>query len=110
MTTPNEQQAAFLAAIRDDLDDDTPRLVFADWLEEHGDPRGAFIRAQCLLYRTQEDDPAEAELRRCVDELFDRHVEEWEGDAPGKVEVTFDRGLLDVKVEAEELLGEPMAR
>jgi uncharacterized protein (TIGR02996 family) len=28
---------ALLAAIRADPDDDTPRLVFADWLEEHGE-------------------------------------------------------------------------
>ena len=30
-------------------DDDAPRLVFADWLDEHGDPdRAAFIRAQVV--------------------------------------------------------------
>jgi uncharacterized protein (TIGR02996 family) len=38
----------FLAAINADLDDDTPRLVFADWLQENGDEaRGQFIRLQC---------------------------------------------------------------
>ena len=31
---------AFLADIRDHPDDDTPRLIYADWLEERGDPRG----------------------------------------------------------------------
>ena len=31
-------------------DDDTPRLVFADWLDENGDEaRGEFIRVQCEL-------------------------------------------------------------
>lgn len=44
-------QAAFLAAIRDDPADDTPRLVYADWLQEQATPeaeaRAAFIRAQC---------------------------------------------------------------
>lgn len=38
---------AFLQTILDDPDDDLPRLIFADWLEEHGDTgRAEFIRAQ----------------------------------------------------------------
>jgi uncharacterized protein (TIGR02996 family) len=36
---------AFLQAIIDDPDDDTPRLIFADWLDENGEPeRAEFIR------------------------------------------------------------------
>lgn len=37
----------FLQAIMADPDSDTPRLIYADWLEEQGDPRGEFIRVQC---------------------------------------------------------------
>jgi uncharacterized protein (TIGR02996 family) len=45
-------QTAFLKAILADTDgDDGPRLVYADWLDEHGDPRGEFIRVQCELAR-----------------------------------------------------------
>jgi uncharacterized protein (TIGR02996 family) len=41
---------AFLAAIIAEPDEDTPRLVAADFLEENGDPeRAAFIRAQVGL-------------------------------------------------------------
>ncbi len=41
---------ALLAAIRTNPDEDTPRLVFADWLDENGDPdRAEFIRGQCEL-------------------------------------------------------------
>jgi uncharacterized protein (TIGR02996 family) len=41
---------ALLRAICDDPDDDAPRLVYADWLDEHGDPRQAeFIRLQIAL-------------------------------------------------------------
>jgi uncharacterized protein (TIGR02996 family) len=44
------QQRALIRAIADSPDDDGPRLVYADWLEEHGDPeRAAFIRVQCRL-------------------------------------------------------------
>lgn len=34
---------AFIAAIKAHPDDDTPRLVFADWLEEHGEPARARV-------------------------------------------------------------------
>jgi uncharacterized protein (TIGR02996 family) len=45
-------EAGLLAAIIDEPDDDTPRLVYADWLEEHGDDaRAEFIRIQCRLAR-----------------------------------------------------------
>lgn len=39
---------ALLAAIRLHPDEDTPRLVFADWLDEHGESeRAALIRYSC---------------------------------------------------------------
>jgi uncharacterized protein (TIGR02996 family) len=41
---------ALLAEARERPEDDTPRLVLADWLEEHGDPgRAEFLRLQCRL-------------------------------------------------------------
>jgi uncharacterized protein (TIGR02996 family) len=44
--------AGLLRAILDDPDDDTPRLVFADWLEEHDEgARAELIRLQCHLAR-----------------------------------------------------------
>jgi uncharacterized protein (TIGR02996 family) len=45
-----EQADAFLQAICAKPEDDTPRLVYADWLEEQGDTdRAEFIRVQCEL-------------------------------------------------------------
>src|SRR5262245_65015434 len=45
---------AFVAAIVADPDDDTARLVAADFLEENGDPdRAAFIRIQVQLARLE---------------------------------------------------------
>src|SRR5262249_23287556 len=45
-----------------------PRLVYADWLEERGDPestaRAAFIRAQCELARLSPKDPRRKRLDR----------------------------------------------
>ena len=37
------------AAIVASPDDDTLRLVYADWLDEKGDPRGTFIRLDLAL-------------------------------------------------------------
>jgi len=49
-------RAAFLDAICADPDNDLPRLVYADYLEEQGEEdRAEFIRVQCELART--DDP-----------------------------------------------------
>lgn len=43
-----DQQEAFLRAIAAAPDDDVTRLVYADWLEEHGELRKAeFLRLEC---------------------------------------------------------------
>ncbi len=41
--------AGFIDAICSDPEDIQARLIYADWLEERGDPRGEFIRVQCEL-------------------------------------------------------------
>jgi uncharacterized protein (TIGR02996 family) len=49
-------RAALLAAIRANPEEDTPRLMFADWLDEHGDTdRAEFIRLSCELARLEDD-------------------------------------------------------
>ena len=39
-------ETELLAEIYAAPDDDAPRLVYADWLQERGDPRGEFIALQ----------------------------------------------------------------
>jgi uncharacterized protein (TIGR02996 family) len=47
-----QEEAGLLRAIRDDPEDDSVRLVYADWLEEHGQPeRAELIRVQIELGR-----------------------------------------------------------
>ncbi|QDU18350.1 TIGR02996 domain-containing protein [Urbifossiella limnaea] len=59
-----DDHAALLAAVVDRPDDDTPRLVLADYLDDHGDPdRAAFVRAQVELARTPEWEPFAVECR-----------------------------------------------
>lgn len=48
--TMTDTQAALIAAIRAEPDDDNVRLVYADWLEENGQAeRAEFIRLECQV-------------------------------------------------------------
>jgi uncharacterized protein (TIGR02996 family) len=106
MTAPANLQDAFLAAIRDDPEEDAPRLIFADWLEEQGDPRGEFIRVQCALAGMGQDDPRREELARREAELLRLHSQAWSGNPPSEIHISFRRGLLAVTVMAEVLDGD----
>jgi uncharacterized protein (TIGR02996 family) len=55
-------RATFLRAIVAAPGDDLPRLVYADWLDERGDPRAEFVRVQVAVERT----PPTAELSRVI--------------------------------------------
>src|SRR4051812_9631121 len=72
MFDPNE--ANFLRSIVERFDDDTPRLVYADWLEKHGEPKRAeFIRVQCELAQLGKDDPRRAPLHERQARLLADH-------------------------------------
>jgi uncharacterized protein (TIGR02996 family) len=47
-------ESAFLAAIKSAPDDDTARLVYADWLDERGDPRGGLLRTHLFALLREE--------------------------------------------------------
>src|SRR5687768_3217999 len=48
-------EPALLQAIREAPDDDAPRLVYADWLDEHGRPeRAEFVRVCVELIRARQ--------------------------------------------------------
>ena len=68
MPATDPEYDALYAAVCASPDDDTPRLVLADWLDEHDDPhRAAFIRAQIGLARAREADPHAAAVWRAFD-------------------------------------------
>jgi uncharacterized protein (TIGR02996 family) len=72
---------AFLEAIRADPGDDAPRLVFADWLEENGEPDFAeFIRVEIERDRLAHDDPRREALHRRANSL--RKQGAFPGDTP----------------------------
>ena len=46
---------AFIRAVQANPDDDAPRLVYADWLDERGDRRGEFLRLEIARHRAGRD-------------------------------------------------------
>ncbi|HYT94378.1 MAG TPA: TIGR02996 domain-containing protein [Gemmataceae bacterium] len=63
------EEANLLHAIVEQPEDDGVRLVYADWLEEHGRPeRADFIRLQIELARLPMDDPRRLDLEERLSE------------------------------------------
>jgi uncharacterized protein (TIGR02996 family) len=72
----NEREA-LLASVCQHPDEDTPRLVFADWLQEHGDEtRAEFVRVQCEIARLPDGKKMQTRQVR-EKELLDAHRDEW---------------------------------
>jgi uncharacterized protein (TIGR02996 family) len=89
---------AFLRSILADPEDDAPRLVFADWLDEHGDAdRAEFIRLQVRLARIDRVNPDFLQLAERAEELKRIHHVEWVNQLPQFPEVNwevFERGFI----------------
>jgi uncharacterized protein (TIGR02996 family) len=70
------EEEAFIRAIVDSPGDDTPRLVYADWLDDRADPRGPYLRAElewAKPWRTGErpaDSPQLRDLARGLDPVW----------------------------------------
>src|SRR5262249_45999900 len=91
-----DQHEAFLHAILEAPDDDAPRLVYADWLDDHGDSdRAEFIRLQCALAKLPPDAPQRPAMRQREEELLSLHSWEWAVGFGWKVqEWQFVRGFI----------------
>jgi uncharacterized protein (TIGR02996 family) len=110
------ERDALLAAIAAHPDEDTPRLVFADWLDENGDPeRAEFIRVQ--IARAQNADgkgalPAAevAALAARERALLERNRDRWLAplralNAYSRRDGAFWRGFVrDIVVDADEFV------
>ncbi|WP_020468836.1 TIGR02996 domain-containing protein [Zavarzinella formosa] len=91
------EEAAFIDRIREDNADDLPRLIYADWLDEHGhQPRADFIRVQCALAKMAEDDPNTETLRMYENSLLESYSDEWTQKIGQIVEgLSFRRGMIE---------------
>jgi len=93
----------FLAAIRANPDEDGPRLVYADWLEETGtdEAKAELIRVQCKLAKLRVGHPDYAPLQQQEANLLDEHLVRWLVELPNwdgvdwKFNQLFSRGLVE---------------
>jgi len=88
-------EAELFAAIEAAPDDDGPRLVLADWLQQRGDPWGEMIVLSCALAAHADDDDAAAMYER-FDELRKERFPD------PRLSCTFERGFC-TKLESSEL-------
>jgi uncharacterized protein (TIGR02996 family) len=73
-----KMEKAFLSDIVAHSADDAPRLIYADWLDEHGDTdRADHIRTAVALAHLGDYDERRPELLRREQELFLQHGDRW---------------------------------
>src|SRR3569832_268342 len=90
-------------------DDDRPRLVYADFLQQRGDPRGDFIALQCAyeVARAADDDSLSVKLAKRWRKLLDEHEVQWGAGAWSVLprSMKFRRGFIEHALldDAEEL-------
>ncbi len=100
---------ALFRAICDQPAEDTPRLVYADWLEENGQPeRAEFIRLQCEAWNLCPAYPTLEAARTRAFLLAREFGDEWYSQLPWLGGVTwsglFVRGFIDgVQVAADDI-------
>jgi uncharacterized protein (TIGR02996 family) len=69
---------ALLRAVIDQPDDDGPRLIYAEWLAENGDPdRADFIQLQCAAAALPPGTARWEDLRQREQKLLGQHREAW---------------------------------
>jgi uncharacterized protein (TIGR02996 family) len=117
-TAMNDREA-ILAAICGSPDDDHPRLVYADWLEENGvsdadRARSEFIRLQCAVDRLEEWSPERFDLEYRATVLIRSYGDLWRKEAPSwahRAEIehaigsTFRKGFLhQISCNPDDLL------
>jgi uncharacterized protein (TIGR02996 family) len=105
-----DDQLALLAAVLEFPEQDAPRLIYADWLDEHGDaPRAEFIRVSCELEWRPYSERRTAHYRELLVRfrtLITAHRAAWV--APLTTEPTwvlFRRGFVEwARLTAEEVV------
>jgi uncharacterized protein (TIGR02996 family) len=80
VTNVASERQALLRALVDSPDEDAPRLVYADWLDEHGEEadraRAAFIRLQVEAARLDRYDPRRLDLEGQAEALLNAQRED----------------------------------
>ncbi|MBY0230443.1 MAG: TIGR02996 domain-containing protein [Gemmataceae bacterium] len=111
LPAPRAELVGLLCAARMAPLEDMPRLVAADWLEEHGDEadlaRAAFIRAQVKRSRKQKFGQRTQDFSAEERKLLKKHRAAWEGGLGPLAEegtIGYVRGLIDFRCSTDALL------
>lgn len=79
----DDERVAFIRHMAESPDDRTPRLIFADGVEEHGDPeRAELIRVQCSMTYKDHLYPPVSPLLAREGELLARFQSRWLAELP----------------------------
>jgi len=86
------EERAFLTAILERPDDDTTKLVYADWLEEQGDPRGAYLRLMMKVRQERIVTPKQRQRHKELPaELAELNTQEWQAWRDGQSSASENR-------------------
>src|SRR5262249_18628110 len=91
-------EKGFLSEIRASPEDDGVRLIYADWLQENGQPqRAEFIRVQVELARLADGDPRREALADRQERVLPAPRDPWRRPFfdSGAREVELSRGLVE---------------
>jgi uncharacterized protein (TIGR02996 family) len=105
-----DYEHSFVQAVRENPADETARLIFADYLEDLGDPRCELIRLQVQIARLPPGDPARRDLDLRETDLLERYADEWTAPlqalgVEGLSSRCFQRGLIErVRISGDAFL------
>ena len=102
-------EVSLLRAVCDAPDDDAPRLVYADWLDDTGDAacvaRAEFIRLQIRIEGVPADDPRRAVFEQRAWQLLHDHNPTWLASMGMKLwGVRYRRGFLELATTRSDLI------
>lgn len=98
---------AFVRAIAASPGDDTLRLIYADWLEEHSSPHSELIRLQCRLATSDAPAVAEGALSIAVRQWCRKHEADWIGPLRKNVQrMELTRGFATISLRADTFTSE----
>jgi len=76
-TVPPEEDRAFLRAIQNNPADVSLWLIYADWLEEFGDPRAEYLRLELRRELLPESHPQRKSIRERLEQLYPTLDPDW---------------------------------
>jgi uncharacterized protein (TIGR02996 family) len=100
------EEQGFVQQLLDHGDDDDTRLIYCDWLDEHGDPRGAYLRLEVELAGLQEEDDRYAETEARLRETRTNIDPEWISKAGKRFDVILHGYQPDSKIATIKVLRE----